>query len=134
MGVKGYRLWDIGQMNSTCRAPPLLPWETRAATAVGDVARDDDLDDDGGRDATGAPASAPEPSLEMIASVCAAAPRRCAAVAAARRAALASPRASSSCRRMAPKARVVTLGCRIGYMDHRVCSGVHTGCHQLNVF
>ena len=24
MGLKGHRLWDMGQMNSTCRAPPRL--------------------------------------------------------------------------------------------------------------
>jgi hypothetical protein len=22
MGLKGYRLWDMGQLHSTCRAPP----------------------------------------------------------------------------------------------------------------
>jgi hypothetical protein len=22
MGLKGYRLWDMGQLDSTCRAPP----------------------------------------------------------------------------------------------------------------
>jgi hypothetical protein len=22
MGLKGYRLWDMGQLESTCRAPP----------------------------------------------------------------------------------------------------------------
>jgi hypothetical protein len=25
MGLKGYRLWDMGQLDSTCRAPPRLP-------------------------------------------------------------------------------------------------------------
>jgi hypothetical protein len=24
MGLKGYRLWAMGQLDSTCRAPPLL--------------------------------------------------------------------------------------------------------------
>jgi hypothetical protein len=23
MGLKGYRLWDMGQLDSTCRSPPL---------------------------------------------------------------------------------------------------------------
>jgi hypothetical protein len=25
MGLKGYRLWVMGQLDSTCRAPPRLP-------------------------------------------------------------------------------------------------------------
>jgi hypothetical protein len=25
MGLKGYRLWATGQLDSTCRAPPRLP-------------------------------------------------------------------------------------------------------------
>jgi hypothetical protein len=29
MGLKGYRLWDMGQLDSTCRAPP------REAVGVG---------------------------------------------------------------------------------------------------
>jgi hypothetical protein len=43
MGLKGYRLWDMGQLDSTCRAPPqrellrhLLA--VRLAEAVHDVA------------------------------------------------------------------------------------------------
>jgi hypothetical protein len=34
MGLKGYRLWAMGQLDSTCRAPPRpLPSLTRSAAA-----------------------------------------------------------------------------------------------------
>jgi hypothetical protein len=32
MGLKGYRLWAMGQLDSTCRAPPL-----RAPAGIGDT-------------------------------------------------------------------------------------------------
>jgi hypothetical protein len=32
MGLKGYRLWAMGQLDSTCRAPPRAPSGTRAAS------------------------------------------------------------------------------------------------------
>jgi hypothetical protein len=36
MGLKGYRLWDMGQLDSTCRAPPWLatPTSRRAASRL----------------------------------------------------------------------------------------------------
>jgi hypothetical protein len=35
MGLKGYRLWAMGQLDSTCRAPPLpLPLSRALALAL----------------------------------------------------------------------------------------------------
>jgi hypothetical protein len=34
MGLKGYRLWVMGQLDSTCRAPPREPAAAAAAAAV----------------------------------------------------------------------------------------------------
>jgi hypothetical protein len=34
MGLKGYRLWDMGQMNATCRAPPRHGYAPRLDAAV----------------------------------------------------------------------------------------------------
>jgi hypothetical protein len=34
MGLKGYRLWAMGQLDSTCRAPPLPPRLASSARAI----------------------------------------------------------------------------------------------------
>jgi hypothetical protein len=34
MGVKGYRLWAMGQLDSTCRTPPLPPPDATMTTAA----------------------------------------------------------------------------------------------------
>jgi hypothetical protein len=34
MGLKGYRLWVMGQLDSTCRAPPLKMFPTETYRVV----------------------------------------------------------------------------------------------------
>jgi hypothetical protein len=36
MGLKGYRLWAMGQLDSTCRAPPRVMSVSRSEQAVRD--------------------------------------------------------------------------------------------------
>jgi hypothetical protein len=35
MGLKGYRLWDMGQLDSTCSAPPMCACFTRCFSHPG---------------------------------------------------------------------------------------------------
>jgi hypothetical protein len=38
MGLKGYRLWDMGQFDATCRAPPRMnSWGQSAGIVSGNV-------------------------------------------------------------------------------------------------
>jgi hypothetical protein len=37
MGLKGFRLWAMGQINSTCRAPPQLVQEDDGHAGFGGV-------------------------------------------------------------------------------------------------
>ena len=43
MGLKGYRLWVMGQLDSTCRAPPLLlqPFQLLVAGLAREVVHED---------------------------------------------------------------------------------------------
>jgi hypothetical protein len=38
MGLKGYRLWVMGQLDSTCRAPPPMVRQSRTAKRAYDAA------------------------------------------------------------------------------------------------
>jgi hypothetical protein len=43
MGLKGYRLWTMGQMNSTCRAQPMLAFLHRRGSQRARAADADDV-------------------------------------------------------------------------------------------